>query len=564
MVAKVFVASNPEPHAVSVRPLPPRARHASLLAGNRRLMIVWVGAVFTPFLLQVRSYVQMVAPHKISQDLLALDADALSDQVASRCQVHGLYIAGVWWNIMPTHYYELPTSRICHFVVPQYNMHGRYHLSSDETRSAAGCKGETTPINYYFYHGSIGFCSFYEEGFGTVCSDTWTATIDVNKVGSFDMNGQSLADDRGSTTHRESYWFGAVGMLWILFRALVIRRSFILFKRHLSRCQHQHAILRLRDVIVYVQESARLMAYGASNWHRAGVIYLLLEGFMSDLFLFITKDGLSALIQCISLCYNLAGIISVLFEIVESSAATKRSSLRWSRAVRIMKRLFFNHETTMIGELLLVTVLQLYITTLNKSKMQDTIHVAHTVSYYLWGLAGHAIVAFSMVVFLFMVRSAGVTIVVWRKFRSLGPLTAPCCVEATLGIRQKLVLVTGYVWTDDCRLYYAKDSLTSYGLMMAEEDKSAGDKGQLLLVRERINWFAVPKENLVVLGGVREMHIEPCEEWSLPSAKVVMCDRNLGGYQSSEQHGEWCEDTALDLEVGDDKEDPQFPLLLHN
>jgi hypothetical protein len=361
--------------------------------------------------------------------------------------------------------------------------------------------------------------------------------------------------------YRESYWFGAVGLLWILFRALVIRRSFVLFKRHLTRCHQQHATIRLRDVIIYVQETARLTAHGASNLQRADVIYLLLEGFMSDLFLFITKDGLSALIQCISLCYNLAGIISVLFEMVESSAASKRSSLRWSRAVRVIKRLFFNHETTMVGELLLVTVLQLYITTLNKSKMQDTLHVAHAISYYLWGLVGHAIVASSMIVFLFMVRSVGVTAVVWRKFRFLGPLTAPCCVEAALGARQKLVLITGYVWTDDCGLYYGKDSLMSYGLMMADVDKSAGDKGQLLLVRERINWFAVPKENFVVLGEVREMHVEPCEERSLLSPNVVICDRNLGGHQSSKQHSEWFGGTASDLEAGDAKEDPQIPLL---
>lgn len=77
--------------------------------------------------------------------------------------------------------------------------------------------------------------------------------------------------------------------------------------------------MAFKDAVVYVQESMRLSAHGARNYHRAALLYLLVEGLMSDLFLLIAQDGLLAKLQYISLGYNLSGVLSILFEMVEAT-----------------------------------------------------------------------------------------------------------------------------------------------------------------------------------------------------------------------------------------------------
>lgn len=80
-----------------------------------------------------------------------------------------------------------------------------------------------------------------------------------------------------------------------------------------------------------------------------------------------------------------------------------------------------------MGELLLVTGLQAYITRLNHTKLQDTQDVAFAILYYSWRLLGHAIVAATMAAFLFFVRPLGATLMIWHKFRSIAPPSAVRC-----------------------------------------------------------------------------------------------------------------------------------------
>lgn len=502
------------------------ARH---LASTRRLMLIWIGAVLTPWILQVRSYVNLVMPHKISQDLLELDLERQFDGVLTHCPVKGLYIASIWWNILPTHYGETISARVCHFVVPQYNMHGAYHLTNNHittasNHSSSSCRSNVVFVDYYFYHGSVGYNSLYEEGEGTVCMDDWTAVIKVKKLGSFDLNGQLLAEDRGATGYRQSYWFGTVGLILLAFRALVLHRSFVMFKRYIDRCETQRIPIHVRDVVVFIQESARLTAHDATNLQRIGVLYLLVEAFMADLFVLITTEGVFALVQCISLCYNLAGMISILFEMIETSSFFRS---RCPRFVRTSKRLLYSSELTMIGELLLVTGLQTYITTLNHSKLQDTQHVALAISYYAWGLLGHAIVAATMIFFLFLVRSIGAVIVIWHKFRTLEPLTAPCSVEYALGVCQKLILLSGYCWNDKTGLIYSKTSLAAYGIMAAKADN--GFNAEQYIVSERIGWIASSKGVFVTRAVICGQQLAECVPQTLVNAATRFCDRDLGG-----------------------------------
>jgi hypothetical protein len=535
MMAHTFCVRNeasktpvaPSPAVVAVRVgLPPPTRPTGWFSSlDNRLLVIWLAVVLVPWLLQVRSYIQLVAPHKISQDLQALDAEILTDQVPDRCPVRGIFIAGAWWNINPTHYYMKETRLLCHFVMPQFNMHGTYHMNSEAANDAdkGDCTTDTTAIDYYFYHGSIGYYAFYEEGFGTYCADDWTATIVVTKLGSYDINGQWLAQDTGSPYYRQSYWFGIAGLVWILYRALVIRRSFIMFKRHLHRCHAHGTKLGISDAIVYIQESSRLTAHGATGLHRMGVLYLLLEGSMSDLFLFITKSGLMAVIQIISLCYNISGIVAMLFEMVEDKVSFRRCHSRWSHAAQVMKRLFFNHEITFIGEIVVMSMLQLLITSLNRSKLQDTQTVALAISYYAWSVMGHGFIAVGMIAILLSVRAAGAAGYCLYKHSSISPLTSTCSVEMVLAARQKLVLIAGYVWGDDGRLFYSVRALTSYGLLLT----TIGT--ELYLVREKVNWFTAPRNNLVALAIVRGNHLTPCDPYLSSWGNVSACNRKLGG-----------------------------------
>lgn len=530
---------------------------------TRKMMLVWVGTVLTPFLLQLRSYVQMVTPHKMMPDLVVpAGAAARTEQVLEFCPVTGIYIANVWWNILPTHFHEVEANEtLCHFVVPQYNMHGAYRRGDDVVSTT--CKSKNSFFHYYFYHGSVGYYAFYEEGDGAVCADDWTAIIKVKQLGSFDMNGQPLANDGGSEEYRHSVWFGIVGLAWILYRALIVRRSYGQVMRHLDRCEKHNFNIDLRDTVIYIQESARLTAHDANNLQRLGVIYGLLEGLMTDLFLYITKAGVFALVQCISLSYNLAGIISILFEMVETSTcAASCCKSKWPSIVRTLKRLFFNDESTFFGEVLDMALFQTYVEALNHTKLQKTQHVALAVSYYVWGLIGHGVVVAGMVLVLFSVRSFGAIATTWWRFRTLAPLTSPCCVESALGAHQKLIRLSGYVWNEN-KLYYSKTSLTSYGLYAASNEETTSDttsSKQLLLVHEKINWFATPRNNLICVGIIKGKHVECCIGVPRSYSHIQFCDRILGGQQTSSS--EWIdEDDPIVVEVSEDCEAPEVSLL---
>jgi hypothetical protein len=96
-------------------------------------------------------------------------------------------------------------------------------------------------------------------------------------------------------------------------------------------------------------------------------------------------------------------------------------------------------------------------------------------------------------------------------------------VETVLGTRQKLVLLTGYIWSDDSKLFYSVRTLTSYGLLLATTDT------KLYLIREKINWFTAPRNNLVAAAIVHGNHIAPCASFLGSWVTAMACNRKLGG-----------------------------------
>lgn len=253
---------------------------------------------------------------------------------------------------------------------------------------------------------------------------------------------------------------------------------------------------------------------------------------MADLFLFVTKEGFSAIVQLLSLGYNLSGILSMVFEMIESR--------KWAgNTLRVVKRLMFNHEIAMIGELLCVTVLQMFITSLNRSALRDSVPVALAISYYAWGLMGHGIFAIGLALFLFATRAIGAVSSIWWRYRSLAPLFAPCCVDSALGIRQKLAITTGYCWNNG-KLFYSKQSLSAYGLMHSAEET----KSEAMLVQEKVHWFVTPVDGLVAIGIIKGTHVEPREERP-HTGLVTSCSRMLVG----QVHG--TDDQIVELLDGD-------------
>ncbi|KAE9009557.1 hypothetical protein PR001_g16410, partial [Phytophthora rubi] len=268
---------------------------ADLFTAKRLLLCVWMFVGVVPLILQARSYAKFMAPHKITQDLVVPDGTAIETiNLHEVCPVKGL----------------------------MYNIHGTYLLEAEKVAPSpttpSSCSNESFAFHHYFYHGSIGYYAFYEEASGTYCSIDETAYVEVNGLGTYDTNGSHLAKDTGDTTYRRSYWYGLFGAVWIAYRTLLMRRSFISCKRYGRRSDIMQQKMRFKDAMVYVQESLRLSAHGARNYHRAAILYLLVEGLMSDLFMLIAQDGFIAKVQYISLGYNLSGVLSMLFEMVES------------------------------------------------------------------------------------------------------------------------------------------------------------------------------------------------------------------------------------------------------
>ncbi|GMF17666.1 unnamed protein product [Phytophthora lilii] len=371
-------------------------------------------------------------------------------------------------------------------------------------------------FEHYFYHGSIGYYSFYEEAVGTYCRQDKTAYVGVQGLGTLDVNGEELAEDRGAPGYRRSYWYGIFGAIWIAYRSLLLRKSFFLCKQYGRRCDRMNERLRRKNAVVFMQESMRLSAHGTTNYHRIVMMYMLLEGLLSDLFLLIAQDGLLSRVQYISLGYNLAGILSMLFELVESIKCLREKS-------RIFfKRLLFSYETSLLGEFLSAGLMQHYLTWINRSGLRDSRPTALAVSYCVWSLIGHGTIVIGLATFVICVRITWAAIYTRCCHGTLAVLTASCCVDATLGIRSKMVMLGGYLWEEGI-LYYKIIALKSFGILkMTEED------GAEFFVVRKVHWVTVPRNDLFVIGSVLGHRVEPCRE-RLCTGPITLFDRHLGG-----------------------------------
>ncbi|KAG3162190.1 hypothetical protein PI124_g6687 [Phytophthora idaei] len=265
-----------------------------------------------------------------------------------------------------------------------------------------------------------------------------------------------------------------------------------------------------------MQESMRLSAHNTSNFFRVAILYMLLEGVMSDLFLLIAQDGYSAKLQYISLGYNLSGVLILLFEMLESK--------KWlCEKVRLLvKRLLFSYETSLFGELLCAGVMNYYLTWVNQSSLKESRPVALVVSYYVWSLVGHGILVLGLTAFISSVRIVLSCVYILWHHRTWAVLTAPCCVDTTLGVRCKMIMLGGYSWHNN-QLYYKVEALKAFGVLkMVEED------GTVYFVFRKVHPVKVPRDEFLVIGRVLGCRVEPCVERKC-TGPVSLFDRNLGG-----------------------------------
>ncbi|KAG3199822.1 hypothetical protein PC128_g5000 [Phytophthora cactorum] len=167
-----------------------------IFTAQRKLLLVWLLAGVAPFVLQMRSFLKFVTPHKLTKSLIVPSGSPEETRnLVEICPVRALILSGVWWNVEPTHYYLVGSKRICHFVAPQYNTHGNYLIGATKVEpydtTPTNCADDSYAFDQYFYHGSIGYYSFYEEQTGTYCAKDNTVYIFGNGLGSFDINGSS-------------------------------------------------------------------------------------------------------------------------------------------------------------------------------------------------------------------------------------------------------------------------------------------------------------------------------------------------------------------------------------
>ncbi|EGZ23774.1 hypothetical protein PHYSODRAFT_483198 [Phytophthora sojae] len=519
-------------------------RSGFAISARRLLLLMWMSIGVAPLLLQARSYVRFVTPHKISKSLLPPETDVHDKtNLLDHCPVDGLFVAGIWWNVTPLYYFQVEDGKLCHFVVPQYNIHGNYFLGNKATNASSttpsSCANESYAFKHYFYHGSIGYFAFYEEARGTYCAIDKTAYVLVGGLGTHDCNGAQLAHDRGSTEYRESYWYGISGSVWIAYRVLMLRRSYISCKRYGKRCDRMCESLRLNDAVVYVQESIRLSAYDARNYHRFALLYLLVEGLMSDLFLLIAQEGMMGRLQYISLGYNLSGVMSMLFEMLET--------MRWlgEKLRCLLKRLLFNYETMLLGECVCAGAMQHYLTALNRSRgFKHSQPASKFISPYVWSLVGHGVIVLGCVLVLVSVRSLGAIFYMRWKYGCFAVLTTVCCVDTTLGVRGKLVVLGGYSY-DNARLYYKLSTLKAFGMMKMMEEN-----GQDFLVLHKLYWIAIPRRDLFVIGSVHGRQVQPCPE-RFCTGVVTSFTQVLGGPVGGSGTRRWLRgafDNRVDLE----------------
>ncbi|KAF1776720.1 hypothetical protein GQ600_16409 [Phytophthora cactorum] len=493
-----------------------RTRCSRLLTPDRMLIGAWVFIGLIPYALMIRSYLNFVIPHKITETLVVPPG-----HLTELCPVEGYSLGQVWWNVQVTHYYNTRHGRLCHFVIPQYNIHGNHLIGSSKVEpyetTPSSCRDDSHPFEMYIYHGSLGYFSFYEEPIGTYCAEDRTAYIVSHGFGTYDINGPSLVEDTGSTSYRKSYWYATTGALWVVYRGLVLRRSFIICKRYARRCSNLGVSLRRKEAVVYVHEQLRLTAHGATKLHRVALLYLLIEGLMGDLFLLIANNGLLSKIQYVSLGYNLSGLLLVAFEIIEST--------NWLRErTRVfIKRLLFCYESSLLGEIVGAALQQSFLTRLNGSRaLKKSNHVNLAVSHYVWSIVGHSIYVLSVIGFIMLIRSLWTIVYVWWKHRTWSVFTASCCVDTALGKRNKMTLLGGYHWYDG-KLYYKPDALRSFGLLKME-----GEDGSECLVLRKLHWFAVPRNDLFVIGTVSDDLVKPSNE-RLCTGIVRFWGQCLGG-----------------------------------
>ncbi|EGZ09787.1 hypothetical protein PHYSODRAFT_338520 [Phytophthora sojae] len=326
-------------------------------------------------------------------------------------------MAQVWWNIDITHFYLVDHGLLCHFVVPQYNVHGNYLIGDSKVEpfptTPTNCVSDSYAVELYFYHGSIGYYSFYEEVAGTYCSIDKTVYGLVGGLGTYDLNGYNLANDAGSEGYRWSYWYCSVA-----------------------------------------------------------------EGLMSDLFLLVANDGVFAWVQYISLGYNLSGVLLLLFELLENMGWMRESSRLF------IKRLLLSYESALIGELLSAICQPHFLTALNRSELKNSGSTAKAASYYVWSLVGHGVFVLVLIGFIMSIRILrAVSYVRWKHGCSWAIFTAPCCVDNTLSMRNKMTMLGGYRW-ENGTLFYKVEALKAFGLLKVEEE----DGTELLetVVRQQI------------------------------------------------------------------------------
>ncbi|OWZ07524.1 hypothetical protein PHMEG_00020072 [Phytophthora megakarya] len=489
------------------------------MTAQRILLIIWFGLGVVPLALQTRSYVQFVKPHKMSANLVV--PPELPKQTANLsdvCPVRSFVLAGVWWNFEATHFYDAEHGIVCHAVVPQYNLHGNYFVGSSKVTpyrtSPSSCDDHSVSYELYMYHGSIGFYSYYEGEVGTYCTHDSTAYITVIKFGTYDVNGSFLASDRGSMRSRFSYWYSIVGAIWITYRGLMIRRSFVSCSRYGGRCDELGEKLNQQEAMIFVQESLRLSPHGASNFQRVALLYLILEGIMTDLVLIIANDGWTTRIQYASMGYNLSGLMLLLFEIVENTTLLKE---QWRLPI---KRIFFSYEIALVGELVSALAFQTFLSGLNGSDLKQSKTTALAISYYFWSLICHSIIVSVVIGIIACVRAPWALMYVWYNHRSFAVLSERCSIDTALGVRSRIMMLGGYEW-EGGKLYYKPSALKALGLLKMDEE------GVEYLILHKLYWFTVPQDNLIVIGIISGHRVEPCRE--RPCTGIVsFLDRRLG------------------------------------
>ncbi|KAG3118171.1 hypothetical protein PI124_g3561 [Phytophthora idaei] len=164
------------------------------MTAQRTLLLAWVVAGVIPFILQLRSYLKFAPPHKITQNLVVpYGLEKETESLGDVCPVEGMLLAGSWFNIEPTHYFTTDQGRLCHFVIPQYNVHGTFLIGNKSIEpyytTPTSCMNSSLEYSQYFYHGGIGYISFYEEQTGSYCQNDHTAYIVGQGLGTWLITG---------------------------------------------------------------------------------------------------------------------------------------------------------------------------------------------------------------------------------------------------------------------------------------------------------------------------------------------------------------------------------------